>query len=104
MVNHKRVRHLNHSMGLEAIYPKPKLSKRNDEHKVFPYLLRGLPVLRPDRVAHPYWGSRACSPYRASWSVLAGLQETRLQMQSEAYRRSNKALQRTLDSAGERCR
>ena len=31
-------------LGLEAIYPKINLSKRNHEHKVYPYLLRYLPV------------------------------------------------------------
>jgi len=38
------------SMGVEAIYPKSRLSKRDDEHKVFPCLLRGVPVVRPDQV------------------------------------------------------
>lgn len=50
LVNHKRIRRLMRSMGLEAIYPKPKLSKRNGEHRVFPYLLRGIPVTKPDQV------------------------------------------------------
>lgn len=50
LVNHKRVRPLMRSMGLKAIYPKPKLSRRNDEHKVFPYLLMGISVSRPDQV------------------------------------------------------
>lgn len=49
-VNHKRVRHLMRRMGLEAIYPKPKLSQRNEEHKIFPYLLRGLEINRPNQV------------------------------------------------------
>jgi putative transposase len=49
-VNHKRVRRLMHLMGIEAIYPKQKLSRRNDEHRVFPYLLRGLDIDRPDQV------------------------------------------------------
>jgi len=49
-VNHKRVRNLMRRMGLEAIYPKPKLSLRNDEHRVFPYLLRGLQINRPNQV------------------------------------------------------
>ncbi len=50
IVNHKRVRRMMRTMGLEAIYPKPKLSRRNDEHKVFPYLLRDVPVVRPGQV------------------------------------------------------
>lgn len=35
-------------MGLQAIYPKPKLSRRNEEHKVYPYLLGDVQVDRPD--------------------------------------------------------
>ena len=49
-VNHKRVGNLMRRMGLEAIYPKPKLSQRNDEHKIYPYLLRGLEINRPNQV------------------------------------------------------
>lgn len=36
------------TMGLEAIYPKPKLSAANKEHKKFPYLLRDLVIGHPD--------------------------------------------------------
>jgi len=36
-------------MGLEAIYPKPNLSKPCKEHKKYPYLLRGLKIDRPDQ-------------------------------------------------------
>jgi putative transposase len=49
-VNHKRVRRLLREMGLEAIYQKPNTSKPNPEHKVFPYLLRGLTIDRCDQV------------------------------------------------------
>jgi putative transposase len=35
-VNHKRVQRLMGFMGLEAIYPKPKLSAKDEQHKVFP--------------------------------------------------------------------
>src|SRR4030042_5171931 len=37
-VNPKRVRRLMRVMGLEAIYPKPRLSANGSDHKVFPYL------------------------------------------------------------------
>ena len=37
-VNIKRIRRLMRKMGLEAIYPKPKLSQRHPEHHVYPYL------------------------------------------------------------------
>ena len=49
-VNPKRVRRLMRLMGLEAIYPKPKLSLGNQAHKKYPYLLRGLVIDRPDQV------------------------------------------------------
>jgi len=49
-VNRKRVQRLMRLMGLEAIYPKPKLSAAGHGHKVFPYLLRGLTIDRPDQV------------------------------------------------------
>lgn len=48
-VGQKRVRSAMQTMGLEAIYPKPNLSKANQEHKKFPYLLRDLIVNRPDQ-------------------------------------------------------
>jgi putative transposase len=49
-VNVKRVRRLLRKMGLETVYPKPKLSQANPEHKVFPYLLRTLPIERCNQV------------------------------------------------------
>jgi putative transposase len=49
-VNRKRVQRLLRLMGLEAIYPKPRLSTGGRGHRVFPYLLRGVAVERPDQV------------------------------------------------------
>ncbi len=49
-VNRKRVRRLMRVMGLEAIYPKPRLSLAGKGHKVYPYLLRGVAIERPDQV------------------------------------------------------
>ena len=49
-VNRKHVQRLYRLMGLEAIYPKPKLSKRNSAHKVYPYLLRGIEINRCNQV------------------------------------------------------
>ncbi len=48
-VNPKRIRRLMRVMGLEAIYPKPRLSANGPDHKVYPYLLKGVTVDRPDR-------------------------------------------------------
>lgn len=49
-VNHKRVRRLMRLMGLEAIYPKPRLSLSNQAHKKYPYLLSTLAIDHPDQV------------------------------------------------------
>jgi putative transposase len=37
-------------MGLESVAPKPNTSKPNEEHPVYPYLLRGLTISRPNQV------------------------------------------------------
>jgi putative transposase len=49
-VNRKRVQRLMRLMGLEAIYPKPKTSKPHPGHRIYPYLLKGLNINRPDMV------------------------------------------------------
>jgi putative transposase len=49
-VNRKRVRRLMRVMGLEAIYQKPNTSRKHPEHQVYPYLLRGLVIDRPNQV------------------------------------------------------
>lgn len=49
-VNPKRIRRLMGRMGLEAIYCKPNTSKRNPAHRVWPYLLKNVAILRPNQV------------------------------------------------------
>ncbi len=50
-IGHNRVRRLMRLMGLEAIYPKPRLSRPGSpEHRTYPYLLRGLTIERPNHV------------------------------------------------------
>jgi putative transposase len=49
-VNRKRVRRLMRMMGLWAIYQKPNTSRQHPEHTVYPYLLRGLIIDRPNQV------------------------------------------------------
>lgn len=49
-IGHNRVRRLMRVMGLEAIYPKPHLSRRGEEHRVYPYLLREVVIARPNQV------------------------------------------------------
>jgi putative transposase len=49
-VNRKRAKRLMRVMGIEALYQKPNTSKGHPEHKVYPYLLRGLTIERPNQV------------------------------------------------------
>ena len=82
-VNRKRVSRLMRLMGLMALYPKPRLSANGPDHKVYPYLLKGVTVKTPDeawssdityiRLAHGFvylvvimdWHSR----YVLSWEL-----------------------------------
>jgi putative transposase len=48
-VNHKRVQRLMRLMGLEAIYPKPKTTQMDGRAKIYPYLLRDLPLTHPNQ-------------------------------------------------------
>jgi putative transposase len=45
-----RVRRLMRLMGIEAIYPKPRLSIKEKEHRIYPYLLRDLTIDHADQV------------------------------------------------------
>ena len=49
-VNRKRVLRLMALMGIEAVYPKPKLSQPGEGHRIYPYLLRGVGVDRVNQV------------------------------------------------------
>jgi putative transposase len=49
-VNRKRVQRLMRLMGLEAIHPGPRTTVHNPDHKVYPYLLRGVKIERRDQV------------------------------------------------------
>src|SRR5260221_14605411 len=48
-VNRKRVQRPMRVMGLEAIYPRPRLSPAGKGHRIYPYLLRGVEVERVDQ-------------------------------------------------------
>jgi putative transposase len=50
LVNRKRVRRLMRLMGLVALAPKPGTSKASPGNKIYPYLLRGLTIERPNHV------------------------------------------------------
>ena len=49
-VNRKRVTRLMALMGIEAVYPKPRLSQPGEGHKIYPYLLRGMEVKSVNQV------------------------------------------------------
>jgi putative transposase len=49
-VNRKRVSRLMALMGIETVYPKPKLSQPGEGHRIYPYLLRGTTVERVNQV------------------------------------------------------
>src|SRR4029077_4945753 len=49
-VNRKRIQRLMRTMGLEGLFPGRKTTVSAPEHRVYPYLLRGLTVDRPDQV------------------------------------------------------
>lgn len=49
----RRVRRIRNDLGLRTIYPKPNLSKPRQEHRKYPYLLKGLNIDHPDMV----WGT-----------------------------------------------
>ena len=67
-VNRKRVQRLLRIMGLEAIYPKPKLSASGMGQRVYPYLLRGLTIDRPGQV----WSADiTCVPLPGGFMYLA---------------------------------
>ena len=55
-VNRKRVQRLMRQMGLRALYPKPRTSRPGQGHKIYPYLLQGLSIERPNQV----WATDIC--------------------------------------------
>ena len=53
VINHKHFARLMREMGIEAIYPKPNLSKNTNQHLVYPYLLRHIVADHPNYI----WGT-----------------------------------------------
>jgi putative transposase len=49
-INRKRVQRLMRKIGIAALGPKPRTTKPTPGHKIFPYLLRGLSIERPNQV------------------------------------------------------
>ena len=50
VVNRKRVSRLMKVMGIQAIYPKPRTTQSNPQHKVYPYLLRNMNIDQSNQV------------------------------------------------------
>lgn len=71
-VNRKRVQRLMRLMGIEAIYPKRRTTQPGAGHKIYPYLLRGVEVSRPNQV----WSSDITYvPLRRGWAYLAAVMD-----------------------------
>ena len=49
-INRKRIQSVYRQLGIEAVYPKPNLSKRQDKDKIYPYLLRDVKIERCNQV------------------------------------------------------
>lgn len=49
-VNRKRIQRLMQRMRISALYPKPKVTQRNKEHRIYPYLLSNLAICKPNQV------------------------------------------------------
>ena len=87
-IGRRHVRTLMMRMGIEALYQKPNTSRRHEKNKIYPYLLRNLPIVRPNQVwatdityipmrrGFAYlivvldWYSRRVLSWKLSWSRL----------------------------------
>lgn len=69
-INHKRIARLMQVMGIQAIQPKPNLSKADKQHEIYPYLLKGLPITHPNQI----WGTDITYiRVNGSWLYLAAI-------------------------------
>jgi putative transposase len=69
-VNRKHVQRLMRVMGLEGMVPGPHTSRPHPEHTVYPYLLRGLSIDRPDHV----WATDITYvPLQWGWAYLVAI-------------------------------
>lgn len=72
VVNPKRIRRLMRLMGLESLAPKPGLSLANKAHRVYPYLLTGMTIDRPNQV----WATDITYiPMHRGWVYLAAIMD-----------------------------
>jgi putative transposase len=69
-VNRKRTQRLMRVMGIEAIYPKPRLSRIDPGHTIYPYLLRGIKASYPNHI----WGTDITYiPLTKGWMYLVAI-------------------------------
>lgn len=71
-IGRKHVATLMRRMGLEALYRKPRLSKKHPHHKVYPYLLRGLTI---DRANHVWCADISYIPMRHGFLYLFAIMD-----------------------------
>jgi putative transposase len=71
-VNRKRVQRLMRLMGIQAIYSKPKTSTPNKKHRIYPYLLRGVPISSVNQV----WSTDITYiPLPSGWAYLVAVMD-----------------------------
>jgi putative transposase len=69
-INRKRVQRYMREMGIAGIAPRPNLSKRATEHRIYPYLLRGVTASAPNQI----WGADITYiRLRQSWLYLVAI-------------------------------
>jgi putative transposase len=72
VVNRKRVQRLMRQMGIQAIYPRKKLSVKHPDHRIFPYLLRGVKI---ERVNHVWSSDITYIPMRRGFLYLVAIMD-----------------------------
>ena len=71
-VNHKRIARLMRKMGIQAVLPGPHTSRKHPEHRIYPYLVKELEVVRPEQV----WCSDITYiPLRNGWMYLIAVMD-----------------------------
>lgn len=71
-INRKAVQRHMREMGIEAIYPRQKTSTPNPRHQIYPYLLKGLSIQRPNQV----WAiDITYIPLASSWLYLTAIMD-----------------------------
>ena len=69
-INHKAVYRHMREMGIQAVYPRQNTSKPNPENPIYPYLLKGLNITRPNQV----WSiDITYIPIRTDWLYLVAI-------------------------------